>query len=99
MKKKTNKILLIAALVVVVLNLAIIGTGIALAARNSEQTDTDCTTVITLGDDEDTGITVITEDEDSDDPTVITINYDEDSYGVTVDSEDGTTVVSGETGE
>ena len=36
MKKKTNKILLIAALVVVVLNLAIIGTGIALAARNSE---------------------------------------------------------------
>ena len=98
MKKKTNKILLIAALVVVVLNLAIIGTGIALAVRHSEPTDTDCTTVITLGDD-DEGITVLTDDEDSDAPTVITINYDEDSYGVTVNDEEGTTVVSGETGE
>ena len=32
MKKKTNKILWIAAAVVVLLNLAIIGTGLALAA-------------------------------------------------------------------
>ena len=49
MKKKTNKVLLIAALVVVVLNLAIIGTALALAAHNSEQTDTNISTVITLG--------------------------------------------------
>ena len=60
MKKKTNKILWIAAAVVVLLNLAIIGTGLALAARNADATDANSTTVITLDDDDDSGCITIT---------------------------------------
>lgn len=88
MKKKTNKILLIAALVVVVVNLAIVGTGLALAARNAQQTATDSTTVITYCSDEDEGLTVITNDDDADGTTTVTINYNDDNEGVTVKMED-----------
>ena len=74
MKKKTNKILWIAAAVVVLLNLAIIGTGLALAARNSESTDTNSTPNFTFWSDDD-DITVITDESDTC-VSVITINPD-----------------------
>ena len=89
MKKKTNKILLIAALVVVFLNLAIIGTGLALAARNSEPNDTDCTTVITLDADDDSGCVTITADGEGDGTSVVTVYCDEDGEVVTVKGNGG----------
>ena len=89
MKKKTNKILLIAALVVVVLNLAIIGTGIALATRNSEPADANSTTVITLDADDDSGCITISADGDGDSTTVVTVYCDEDGKVVTVKGNGG----------
>ena len=78
MKKKTNKILWIAAAVVVLLNLAIIGTGLALAARNADTSDTNSTTVITL-DDDDSGCITITADDEEDGINVVTVYCNEDS--------------------
>ena len=74
MKKKTNKILWIAAAVVVLLNLAIIGTGLVMAAHNAEPAAPDSTTAITFWSDDD-DITAITDESDTC-VSVITINPD-----------------------
>lgn len=81
MKKKTNKILLIAALVVVLLNLAIIGTGIALAAHSPEPKKTNSTTVVTFEKEDDSGCIKITADGEGDGINVVTVYSDEDSEG------------------
>ena len=83
MKKKTNKVLLIAALAVVVLNLAIIGAGLAIAAH-SQPAETDESS-IWWSNDGDTSVTVI--ESDGDGSSVV---IDDDTIIVT---DDGRTVI------
>ena len=85
MKKKTNKILLIAALVVVFLNLAIIGTGLALAARNADTSDTNRTMNFDFdiidNEDGNSECITITADDEGDGVNVVTVYCDEDDEG------------------
>ena len=85
MKKKTNKILLIAALVVVFLNLAIIGTGLALAARNADTSDTNRTMNFDFdiidNEDGNSECITITADDEGDGVNVVTVYSDEDDEG------------------
>lgn len=83
MKKKTNKVLLIAAIVVVVLNLAIISAALALAVH-SEPAETEESS-IWLSNDDGTCVTVTESDENG-----VKVVVDEDTVIVT---DDGTTVI------